>query len=139
MLSGRYRTCLLAKHWSVGNPSGCCSLPNCWPNQTPGTLQHILLECHDLSPARLRVISLWAEYLLDNPSLFPIIRKYTLESEPSQQLQFLLDCSVLPDVISETQKHGQSVLDSLFYLTRTLCFSLHKARLKLLGKWNFKL
>ena len=30
------------------------------------------------------------------------------------------------------------VHDSLLYLTRTFCFSIHKARLKILGKWNIK-
>ena len=53
-------------------------------------------------------------------------------------IQVLLDCSVLPDVICASQLHGQGVLDSLFYLTRTLCFAVHKARFKLLGKWNIQ-
>ena len=140
MLSGRYRTCWLSRHWS-GNSSGFCSLPLCsQTSQTPGTLLHILTECEDLSQARLRIFSLWRNFLQDKPALFPIIQKYTLESEPTLYLQFILDCSVLPDIISATQHQqtGPAVLDSLFYLTRTLCFSIHKARLKLLGKWNIK-
>ena len=135
MLSGRYRTCLLSRHWS-GDSSGKCSLPTCRLTPTPGTLSHILLECQDLSLARKRVFALWSDYLNDKPHLFPIVRSYTLESDPPLYLQFLLDCSVLPDVICLKQSYGRSVHDSLFYLTRTLCFSLHKARLKLLGKWN---
>ena len=135
MLSGRYRTCWLSRHWS-GDSSGICSLPTCRLSQTPGTLSHILTECPDLSPARSRVYSLWANHLKDKQTLFPIVWKYTTQSDTPLFLQFLLDCSVLPDIISETQRNGQSVHDSLFYMTRTLCFSIHKARLKLLGKWN---
>ena len=135
MLSGRYRTCWLTRHWS-GDSSGNCSLPTCRLSPTPGTLPHFLLDCQDLSPARKRVFALWADYLKDKPSLFPIIRLYTTESDPQLYLQFLLDCSVLPEIVSLKQKQGRSVLESLFYMTRTLCFSLHKSRLKLLGKWN---
>ena len=137
MISGRYRTCLLSRHWS-GDSSGNCSLPTCRLSPTPGSLSHILIDCPDLSPSRMRVFSLWAKYLQDKPTLLPLVRKYLSESDPTLYIQFLLDCSVLPDVIRETQLHGQSVLDSLFYLTRTLCFSIHKARFKLLGKWNIQ-
>ena len=137
MLSGRYRTCLLSRHWS-GDSSGCCSLPTCRLDPTPGTLSHILAECVDLAPARQRVISLWSEYLRDNPILLPIIKLYTVGTNSSQFIQFLVDCTVLPEVITLKQLHGQSVHDSLLYLTRTFCFSIHKARLKLLGKWNYK-
>ena len=76
--------------------------------------------------------------LKDKPTLLPVVRKYTLETSPEQAVQFLLDCTVLPEVISLTQVHGQFVHDSLLYLTRTYCFSLHKMRLKFLGKWNKK-
>ena len=135
MLSGRYRSCWLSRHWS-GDSTGMCSLPTCRLDPTPGTLSHILTECQDLGPARQRVFSLWAEFLKDNPHLLPIVVKYTITYNTSYQLQFLLDCTVLPDVISLTQRHGPSVHDSLLYITRTYCYSLHKTRLKLLGKWN---
>ena len=137
MLSGRYRSCWLSRHWS-DDSTGKCSLPTCRLDPTPGTLSHILTDCLDLGPARQRVFSLWAEFLKDNPLFLPIIVKYTITHNSSHQLQFLLDCTVLPDVISLTQRHGSSVHDSLLYLTRTYCYSLHKERLKLLGKWNQK-
>ena len=137
MLSGRFRTCWLTRHWS-GDSSGSCSLPTCRLNPTSGTLFHILSECVDLAPARQRVFSLWAEYIRDKPLLLPIIRKYTTTSNATQYMQFMLDCTVLPDVITLKQQQGRVVYDSLLYLTRTLCFSVHKARDKLLGKWNVK-
>ena len=137
MLSGRFRTCYLSRHWS-GDSSGSCSLPLCRLDPTPGTLSHILCDCEDLSPARLRVYTLWASYLRDKPLLLPVIQKYTQHSCQDLFIQFLLDCTVLPDVIILHQQHGRVVHDSLLYLTRTYCFSVYKARSKLLGKWNLK-
>ena len=137
MLSGRFRTCWLSRHWS-GKSDGFCSLPNCQENPTPGTLLHILTECVDLSPSRQRVFSMWHEFLRDKPHLFPIIKKYTVESIPDQLLQLILDCTVLPEVIALRQLLGSEVHDALLYLTRTLCFSKHKSRNKLLGKWNIR-
>ena len=131
MLSGRYRTCWLARHWS-GDSSGSCLLPSCHLTPSPGTLTHILLECVDLAPARQRTFSLWAAYLRDKPLLLPIIKHYTMESDSNKFLQFILDCTVLPDVITLRQQEGKWVHDSLLYLTRTLCFSVHKSGEKLL-------
>ena len=79
---------------------------------------------------------MWSDYLKNNPILIPIISKYTIGDAKDQIVQFLLDCSVLSDVISLRQRFGMVVYDSLFHLTRSYCFSLHKSRLKLLGKWN---
>jgi hypothetical protein len=136
MMSGRYRTCWLSRHWS--NSDGSCSLPTCTLAPTPGSLIHILTQCQDLRPARQRVFSLWADFIQDKPFLFNVIKKYTVDASPLLQVQFLLDCTVLPDVITLRQKQGKCVYDSLLYLTRTYCFSVHKTRLKLLGKWNLK-
>ena len=139
MVSGRYRTCWLTRHWS-GDSSGDCALPTCQlSGPTSGTLSHILIECPDLAEARGRAIALWAEYLADKPVLFPIVRYHTIESDdPSSFIQLLLDCSVMSDVVKATQTYGSWVLNSFFYLTRSYCYSIHKARLKLLGKWNTK-
>ena len=76
------------------------------------------------------------DVLKDKPLLFPIVWKYTVTQNSDDQLQFLLDCTVLPEMISLKQGQGSSVHESL--LTRSYCFSLHKERLKLLGKWNYK-
>ena len=135
MLSGRYRTCWFSRHWS-GDKTGSCSLPTCKQSPVPGTLSHILVDCLDLQPARSRVFRMWSDYLKNNPILIPIISKYTIGDAKDQIVQFLLDCSVLSDVISLRQRFGMVVYDSLFHLTRSYCFSLHKSRLKLLGKWN---
>ena len=102
MVSGCFRSCWLTRYWS-GDKTGSCSLPNCRLNPTPGTLSHIIVECKDLSLARKRVFSLWADYLKDKPYLLPTVRRYTVECSLSEHMQFILDCSALPTVISATQ------------------------------------
>ena len=64
--------------------------------------------------------SLWAAYLKDKPSLLPIIRKYTITDNTTEYMQFMLDCTVLPDVITLRQQQGRVVYESLLYLARTL-------------------
>jgi hypothetical protein len=36
------------------------------------------------------------------------------------------------------QAHGPAILDDLFYLTRIWCFSVHRHRMKMFGRWNFQ-
>ena len=99
----------------------------------------ILLHGEDLVPARVRVASLWTQTLLDKPSLAPIVDRYFSSCGNEQQvMQFLLDCSTLPEIVKAQQAEGPWVMETLFYMTRTFCFSLHKARSRLLGKWNYK-
>ena len=129
MLSGRYRTEKLRRHWSI-NQGGYCLLPTC--TQQCEDLQHILLLCPSLKEARDRVWAMWSNHLSDKPHISDCVHHYTKEQDDSH-IQFLLDPSVLPHIISLTQEYGNSVLQTLFYLTRTFCYSVHRARLKLLG------
>ena len=133
MLSGRYRTCWLRRHWS-GDSSGTCKIPGCVG--VPGTLQHLATgECHGLSNAYIRATSLWSTFLKKTPVLLPIIKHYSL-GQPSTFLSFLLDPTTLPPVIALSQKHGPEINDQLCYLTRTWLFFMHKERLKLMNLWS---
>ena len=132
MLSGRYRTDRLARHWSRSNPEGICQLPGCHGEE--GNLQHILLHCSGLSRTRAKLISLWSAFLVSRPWLFPVVSHYTL-GDNQIFLQFLLDPSTLPLVISATQSNPD-ILSSCFYLTRTWNFSIHLTRLKIRKQWN---
>ena len=67
MLSGRYRTCWLSRHWS-GDSSGSCTLPACHRDPSPGTL---ITYC-------------WtASTLLQPGREFSVSGKNTLEINPS--------------------------------------------------------
>ena len=134
MLSGRYRTDRLSRHWNKDNPNGLCRLPGCFDQE--GDLHHILLHCPALSTSRSNMIKLWSSFMVSRPSLLPIIQKYTLE-EPELLLQFLLDPSCLPLVIS-TNSICPGTLHHCLYLSRTWCFSTHVARSRLLQHLNLR-
>ena len=70
--------------------------------------------------------------LASHPHLFSLVLNYT-SGETDTLVNFILDPSTLPDVILARQLLGQDVHNILFYLTRTFCHSLHKAKMKLLG------
>ena len=131
MLSGRYRTELLCRHWSK-NKHGLCLSSTC--TEIEETLEHILLWCPAYTITRQRLMALW--YSTENEAAFKIITE-VLNGTPQSLLQFILDCSTIPMVISSSQVHGPSLLSTLFYLSRTWCHSIHRSRLKLLGRWNF--
>ena len=130
-LSGRYRSESLVRHWSK-NKDGFCNSTTC--TNKVETIEHILIECGAYSDCKRYLYSLWLS------TANPVVRKLVLEaltSETCYLLQFILDCSVLPSVIVATQRHGFSVLKELFHFTRTWCFTVHRQRMKLLGRWNY--
>ena len=134
MLSGRYRTDQLSRHWTHDNPDGLCRLPGCVNHE--GSLTHILLHCPALSESRHNMIKLWSAFMVSRPILLPIIHKYTI-AEPTLHTQLLLDPSCLPLVISTEKAHPGTLRDCL-YLGRTWCFSTHLARSKLLRLLGLK-
>ena len=133
-LSGRYRTEQLCSKWSANN-LGFCQTPMCQGKQIKEDIEHILLHCISLANARARLVDFTLKYSISVPFLRDILLTMT-QPNNSQYLQFLLDCSVIPQVISLRQRYGNTVLHHLFKVSRTWCYSLHRERLKLLGRWN---
>ena len=130
-LSGRYRTERLASHWSK-NKEGYCLAPSC--KNKIETTKHILIECDAYIHCKMCLYSIWISYPC------PIVHGLVLEAlsaETDYLLQFIIDCSVLPSVICALQSFGETILQKLFYLTRSWCWSVHKQRMKLLGRWNY--
>ena len=74
---------------------------------------------------------LWQDHLRAKQDIAHIFHTYLAMSE-NENIPFLLDPSVLPEIIALTQDHGNEILNTVFYLTRSYCFSIHKSRLKLL-------
>ena len=131
-LSGRYRSQSLVSHWSP-NGDGSCLSPTC--KEEKETTEHILLDCKAYNDCKSRLYSLWLSAKI--PEVHELLLE-ALTSERAYLLQFILDCSVLPQVIRANQaKNGDFILNELFYYTRSWCFSIHKARMKMLGRWNF--
>ena len=132
MLSGRYRSDWLARHFSNNN-SGLCVICT---EEVPGTIEHILIQCESLTNVRMNLV----QYLNEDSQISEIVKSLitpVLQStDVSTIVQLLLDCSTLPDVITAIQIHGETVLEELFRFTRTWCFSIHKKRLQLQERWT---
>ena len=131
-LSGRYRSADLLKHWT-DNKEGYCLSPSCI-NEVE-SIEHILVHCAAYTNCKRRLFSLW--FSTKSKVVLKLIVE-AITNETAYLVQFILDCSVLPSVIRATQKHGEAILQELFYLTRSWCFSIHKQRMKMLGRWNFQ-
>ena len=132
VLSGRYRTERLFRFWS-SNKNGFCLLLLCNNLQLFEDIEHFIVRCTALTEVRRRLFRYTEEYVREKPVLKQLCDAYLQPANPTLYIQFLLDCSVLPLVISAVQLHGQDVHFHLFRISRTWCRSLHVARLKLLG------
>ena len=134
MISGRYRTEMLCSNWSK-NTSGCCLLSTeC--KLIPEDIPHILANCAALQETRHSLKKFTTVKCRSLTSVTrQLIDRFCTPSSP-KFIQFLLDCSVLPEVISAVQQEGADVLFSLFGITRTWVYTLHKDRLKQLNRWN---
>ena len=131
MLSGRYITDQLSRHWT-SNKAGSCLVPGC-STQEVGSLVHLLLHCTALQDPRKKMIQLSLEVAKDTPVLGDLIQDVLYNPDNNQLMQLLLDCSVLPSVITLTQTYGQDLLQPLFYISRNWCYSIHRKRMNLLG------
>ena len=138
MLSGRYPTDKLVRHWSM-NKSGVCLLPGC-SGTALGNLEHLLLHCPALQSTRLRMMQL----SLSVTSMYPpvadilILLHNSCTYDKRLAMQLILDCSAMPAVISLTQSHGPDVLHYLFYVSRNWCYSVHRKRMDLLGLYQYR-
>ena len=129
-LSGRYRSAALERHWSQ-NKEGVCL--NCQNGRE--TIEHILITCVAYTETKQKLYTLWLSTKI--PIVYELVLG-ALSSDKEYLLQFLLDCSVIPKMISAAQTHGYKVYEELYYLTRTWCFAIHRQRLRGLGRWNFQ-
>ena len=130
MLSGRYRTAMVTRHWSPSR-KGTCPVPSCDEFET---LEHLLLYCPYYEQIRERLRKLW----LCTPN--PFVHQITVQKltgPVSDLLQFLLDASVIPSVVTLTQVMGNDILKCIFHLTRTWCYAIHRERLKMQGRFYF--
>ena len=135
MASGRYRTCWLRRHWS-SDSSGHCRVPGCAPD-TPGTLVHLATgQCQGLSDATAAASASWARFAAANPHLLPLLTTMA-SSAPDVFLSFLLDPSTNHLSLALSQQLGNHIIDQLCYLTRTWLYTLHVARYRALGLWQY--
>ena len=87
MKSGRYRTSLLARHWSPTNPNGYCPAPTC--QGIPESLQHLLINCPYYAEIRTRLNRIWTQPL--TISELHTLLVAVLSGPSDQLLNFILD------------------------------------------------
>ena len=134
MISGGYKSESLCKHWSKNRDGFCLLSPK--SVNTVEDVPHILSSCSGLSDQRRKLFSFTSSYAASVPAIMDLILTLSLPSNPSF-VQFLLDCSCLPEVILATQQHRKEVLGHLFLITRLWVYTVHRERMKLLGRWNY--
>jgi len=131
MLSGRYRTEALKRHW-LSNSSGYCVMPTC--ENCIGDLEHLLLFCPALQTTRNRLFSIWNQKLCQFAPLLAVF--HGLVNGTSQDfIAFLLNPSANSKIIRLSQVYGPWVLENVMYLTRTYVYTIHKEKLILTGEW----
>ena len=135
-LSSQYRCARLTRHWSLSNPEGFCTFSSCFERELIESNEHILLHCPAYITSRQKMVSLARK--ITSPFSRSLAASFLSCPSTKTVMQFLLDCSALPEVISSAQLHGEVIYNDLFYLTRNWCFSVHRERSKRLGLWNFR-
>ena len=130
MLSGRYRSCWLRRHWT--QESGACRLPGC--GLVPGDVAHLLSgECTALQPYLATTLHHILNMLAPHPHLLhPLVS--ALHSDREAVTFFLLDPSTDPHVIKLVQQYGQEpVMYPLFRVCLAWVWCAHRTRMRLLG------
>ena len=116
MLSGRYRTDYLCRHWSKHKSGFSLLSASC--STIFWDLPHLIETCPALHPTREKLMSFTRQFVLTTPH----------QSE-------LILCA-MTEVIKATQIYGPGTLHHLFHVTRTWIYLIHRERLKCLGRWN---
>ena len=112
------------------------AFPACRDEDTVESPEHILLHCPAYTPTRHKLITLCLQR--KDPVSHLLVTRLLLSNSPKKIMQFLLDCSAIPEVIHSAQLYGDHIYSDIFYLSRTWCFSVHRERMKRLCRWNFR-
>ena len=130
LISGRYKTNYLARHWTADNPQGLCGICPAGTDLQE-TIEHFLLICDSLHTKRSEVTKHWLSYSMENNDLNELLVK-KLNGSQDIFIQFVIDPSSDSDVISGCQLNLFDI-NTIFKLTRTWCYSLHRKKQQLLG------
>ena len=135
-LSSQYPSAQHSRHWTPENPLGLCTFHECQDNGIVESSEHVLLSCPAYTPTRTKMISQCLQ--LKNPISHNLVTNIILSDSNKKIMQFLLDCTPIPEVIDSAQRFGNIIYNDLFYISRTWCFAIHRERMKRLCRWNFR-
>ena len=127
LLSGRFRTRSLLRHFYPDKVSGLCEL--CFEEYED--IPHIILPKCTILKDKVATLYTFAQDTLANCKAAAHIFENIVISgrDDNLKVQFLLDPSVIPQVITATQI-DKCVLPELFKVTTTWCYSLVRTRRK---------
>ena len=127
LLSGRFRTRSLLRHFYPDKVSGLCEL--CFEEYED--IPHIILPKCTILKDKVATLYTFAQDTLSNCKAAAHIFENIVISgkDDNLKVQFLLDPSVIPQVITATQI-DKCVLPELFKVTTTWCYSLVRTRRK---------
>ena len=131
MVSGRFRTEYLSRHWT-SNKEVICRLETC--SGEVGNLEHLLISCPGLEQVRTRM----REMMMSRTrKLLPLnaLLAQILQSPPAIQLQFLLEPLAFISISNLCAVYGQTVLDLVYYCVRTYVYYVFRQKQILLGLW----
>ena len=132
MVSGRYRSDYLCRHWTPSNREGFCLADTC--QGVEGDLVHMLTICPALQSTRDRLVRFWKQKTQHYPVLSKLLSE-VLSSPPHAQTQFILDPCLVPAILALCNKHGKELFDHVYYITRTFAYYMHRAKMISLGRW----
>ena len=133
ILTGRYHTDLLRSKWD-GN-DGTCRLPGCGTPEADSV--HLLSgQCEALKPYLNASFQHNLQSLLDYPDLHSVTLSL-IHGTPFSWVRYLLDPSCEKEVIQISQLKGEEYIWPLFKLSRSMVWTMHKYRLKMLGLETF--
>ena len=136
MLSGRYITDKLSRHWKQ-NQLGICTIPGCTGDEI-GSLEHYLLTCPALIDARSQAVHLCHKVSMEHIKIMNILQSSFINQTPENIVQFLLDCSSFPDIVLLGQSTQPFLVDRVFYICRSWCYTIHRARMNKLGLFQYR-
>ena len=93
------------------------------------SLEHILLDCPAYSTTRDGLLRKWRA--VQHPGILELVEKALIEHK-DYMMQFLLDASAMPESQSLMRTCGEDILYTVFSLTRSWCYSIHRDRLDLI-------
>ena len=126
MVSGRYRSDMLLRHFDPTKSGNCLTCDE----TVPGSLEHLLIDCPALSSSRDVLFKMLYERNDISEPIKTLITDIFLSKNITDIVQLVLDCSVVPVVIS-AQDRMENTLSQIFKFTRSWCFTLHQSRMKI--------
>ena len=129
LLSGRFRLGSLLRHFYPDRVSGICELCNLELEDTP----HLIIpKCPKLAD-RAQLLMKYAQDLLSTCAVAASLFDTIIHGKDEDlKVQFLLDPSVIPQIISAAQ-NDKYLMERLFKVTTTWVYSLVRTRRKILN------